>query len=139
MSWRLLLPLAACLSGLALPAAAQDTAAASTPLSLELNKLEEADGICRAYFIARNQTGQDVANLELDTFLFDRDAIILQRLALPFGPVGTRMRIVSFDFNLSCNAIGSVYVNDVLSCEPLEAAACAAALQTSSRAAAALD
>ncbi len=110
---------------------------AETPASIEveLNKLEDVDGICRAYFIVRNNSGEQVTALELDTFLFDREGVILQRVALPFGEAQTgRMRIVSFDLDVACETIGSFFVNDILACDVSEAVDCAAALETKSRA-----
>lgn len=118
-------------------AAQQADAPASPTLAVELNKLEDVDDICRAYFIVRNDTGAALTALELDTFLFDRDGIILQRLALPFGGAAAgRMRIVSFDLALGCETIGSLFVNDVLACESEASVDCAASLATTSRAAA---
>ena len=49
--------------------------------------------------------------------MMDRDGIIARRLALPFTAIGTgRMKIMSFDFDLPCGDIGTVFINDVLSC-----------------------
>jgi len=113
------------------PARAQEAAA----LEVELNKLETVDALCRGYFIVRNRTGTDLAALELDTFLFDGEGIILQRLALPFGAARAgRMRIVSFDLDLACADIGSLFVNDVLTCDAAGPLDCAALLTTTSRA-----
>ncbi|MEO1104417.1 MAG: hypothetical protein AAFW98_11900 [Pseudomonadota bacterium] len=126
-------------------AAAQNAGAASaspaTPqLTVELNKMEDTGDICRAYFIVRNDAGAGLDALELDTFLFGTDDIILQRLALPFGAVADgRMRIVSFEFAMTCEAIGKLFVNDIIACETGGTLDCAAALSTSSRAAAPLD
>lgn len=116
--------------------AQDDTApAADAALEVELNKLEDVENICRGYFIVRNRTGADLAALELDTFLFDGDGIILQRLALPFGAARSgRMRIVSFDLDLACADIGSLFVNDVLTCETSAPVDCAGILRATSRA-----
>ena len=135
-AWRPVLASALALAMCAFEAKAQasvpETAAS---IEVELNELEDVDGICRAYFIVRNNAGSQVTALELDTFLFDREGIILQRVALPFGAAPTgRMRIVSFDLEIACSAIGSVFVNDILACEASEALDCAAALETTSRA-----
>lgn len=115
--------------------AGASVAETTASIEVELNKLEDVDGICRAYFIVRNNTGDLVSALELDTFLFDREGVILQRVALPFGEAPTaRMRIVSFDLDVACEAIGSFFVNDILACDASEAVDCAAALETKSRA-----
>lgn len=120
------------------PAAAQTTAPANGPtLAVELNKLEPAGETCRAYFIVRNGVGAGLSNLDLDTFIFGSDGIIAQRLALPFGSVPAgRMRILSFDFSLGCEAIGNLFVNEILDCGfDGGAVDCGSALRTSSRAA----
>ena len=135
-AWRSVLVLGLAFALCAFEAKAQASVpATAASIEVELNKLEEAEGICRAYFIVRNNSGSQLTALELDTFLFDKEGIILQRVALPFGAAPTgRMRIVSFDLELSCSAIGSVFVNDILACEASEAVDCAAALETTSRA-----
>ncbi|MEM8551039.1 MAG: hypothetical protein AAGF45_01555 [Pseudomonadota bacterium] len=123
------------------PAAAQTEGAAQPALAIELNKLEAVGDTCRAFFIVRNGVGANLTNLDLDTFIFGSDGIIAQRLALPFGaiPAG-RMRILSFDFSLGCEAIGSLFVNEVLDCTFDGAAVdCPAALVTSSRSPQTLD
>ena len=110
-----------------------DSAAPPSGIAIELNKLEPVDGACRAYFIVRNQSEDALAGLELDTFLFGTDEIILQRLALPFGPVSPgRMQIFPFDLALGCGDIGKLFVNEVLRCEGV--ADCAGGLAFSSRA-----
>ncbi|WMS44081.1 hypothetical protein RDV64_06735 [Acuticoccus sp. MNP-M23] len=119
----------------------QSPAAQTAPpqqLAVELNKLEPVDGACRAYFIIRNETESPLDGLELDTFLFGSDEIILQRLALPFGPVDAgRMQIFPFDLALGCGDIGKLFVNEVLRCDGIEG--CADALAMTSRADAGLD
>ncbi|MEM9223691.1 MAG: hypothetical protein AAGB11_15020 [Pseudomonadota bacterium] len=141
-------PLTIMLALCALPTATlgQDTTAPGTGggggpgLALELNKLEEIEGACRAYFIVRNGSDTNLTAFELDTFLFDPDEIILQRLALPFGGVAaSKMRIVPFEFQLPCTAIGKLFVNEIITCEAGAPLDCDATLTTSSRAPAALD
>ncbi len=140
-------PLAAAQDAAQSPAPAAETAAAEpaapapdgATIAVELNKLEPVDGACRAYFIIRNGTDGPVDALELDTFLFDPDEIILQRLALPFGPVAAgRMQIFPFDLALDCGSIGKLFVNEVLRCDA-GGADCSGALAMSSRADAALE
>jgi len=104
-------------------------------LEVELNKLEDTEGVCRAYFIVRNRTGGDLTALSLDTFLFDSDGIIVLRLALPFEAIeASGMRIAQFDFDIPCGDIGSAFVNDVITCEGVAPVDCDAALRTTSRA-----
>ncbi|MEM6762062.1 MAG: hypothetical protein AAF615_04220 [Pseudomonadota bacterium] len=134
---RLLLPIIA--ATLATPGLAEAQDGTAPAVKVELNKMEDGGEICRAYFIVRNGASDDLDALELDTFLFDNDGIILQRLALPFGSVGTaRMRIVSFDFELACSGIGSLFVNEVIRCDAA-GAPCSAPVETSSRAAQAFE
>ncbi len=128
----------------AAPAAAQDeggqegTRDIPGALTIELNKLESAEGACRTYFVLSNTTDRDVGNAKLDVFIFDKDDIIERRVALntediPSGK--TQVRIFELD-GLDCGTIGKFLLNEVLSCEGAngEPLACASFLRLTSRA-----
>lgn len=124
------------------PEAAAPSARDGAAVTLQLNKLEDADDVCRAYFIVDNALDEPLALLQVDTFLFDPDGVISQRAALTFQNIRAgREKVAIFDFALACAGIGRLLINEVLSCEapsgPSEA--CLGALGTSSRAGAPLD
>nr|WP_282571327.1 Tat pathway signal sequence domain protein [Methylonatrum kenyense] len=113
-------------------------AQAGDRLSLELNKLEDTDGACRAYLVLDNGTNQAVESLRLQLVLFDPEGVINRRLAVQAGPVGagkTSVRI--FDVSgQQCGEIGRILLNDIAECEGPdgEIADCAGRLDISSRA-----
>ncbi|MEM7694023.1 MAG: Tat pathway signal protein [Pseudomonadota bacterium] len=128
--------LAATLAALLVTPAAAQTDTQEGGLGIELNKLEDVEGtVCRAYFILRNDTDAVVDDLQLDSYIFDPDGIISQRLTLPFGRAPTaRIRIVTLDLALPCGSIGSLFVNELVACETAGTLACESALTTTSRA-----
>jgi hypothetical protein len=115
------------------PAAAED---AAPPIGLELNKLEPADGACRAYLVIDNPGGA-LSSLELDLVVFDAEGVILRRLAVEAGPLRAgRETVKAFELTgLDCAAIGRALLNDVLACEgPGAAGDCLSRIEATSRA-----
>ncbi|WP_284247141.1 Tat pathway signal protein [Methylobacterium haplocladii] len=106
---------------LAAPASAQDgrTAAAGSPLKLELNRLEPAGDNCRTYLLVDNGKGTALKSLKVDLFAFDTEGVAQKRLAVELGPVQEKKTVVRlFDFpGIACPKIGRVLLNDVLACE----------------------
>ena len=107
--------------GIALPAVAADP-----PLRLELNRLESRDGgTCRVWLVLNNGGGEAVDPVRLDLVLFARNGVVSRRVAVDVGPLPagrTQARI--FDLaGQSCDEIGSVLLNDLLSCGSTEPAA----------------
>ncbi|WP_342643507.1 hypothetical protein [Rhodoligotrophos ferricapiens] len=106
-------------------------------LDIELNRLEQRDNACRLSFVYRNRLGADLANLQLEAVLFDKDErverfLVLSSKALP----AEKIRVQQFDIaGLDCKGLGSVLVNDVKACEGegLEPAKCLAELALSSK------
>jgi hypothetical protein len=101
------------------PAPAQETPARAAGMSLELNKLEDRDGGCRAYLVFDNRTDAKFDSFKLDLVLFGTDGVIIRRMAVEAAPLRPEKKAVKlFDINgTACNAIGSVLVNDVLGCQ----------------------
>lgn len=91
---------------------------ARATLSLELNKLESATNLCRAYFLVENRLAEVVQELRLDTFIFDKAGVIVRRVGLTFPDLRPgRLKVVPFDFaGTSCGDLGKLLVNDVLAC-----------------------
>jgi hypothetical protein len=148
---------AACLFFIAHTAAAQDaqqnvaaappneaSGAAPGTIALELNKLVPADNACHAYILVQNQTPEPLNELKVDVYLFDKQEIILEGVALQFNDVPSeRERVVPFELaDLACDSIGRVLLNKVLVCTgsggaPVEG--CADRLVTSTRAEASFE
>lgn len=87
-------------------------------ITIELNKLEEAQNACRGYFLVDNRTPDLLKELQIDVFLFDRQGVILRRVALSFLDVRSgRTKVVLFDLSgVACGDIGRLLVNEVLTC-----------------------
>jgi hypothetical protein len=100
-------------------AAAQDRKAVPAGLSLELNKLEDREGSCRAYLVFDNRTLAGFDSFKLDLVLFGTDGVIIRRMAVEAAPLRPEKKAVKlFDIaGTACAAIGSVLVNDVMSCQ----------------------
>ncbi|EIM24827.1 hypothetical protein [Microvirga lotononidis] len=116
-------------------ALAQDNA--SSPLRIELNRIEAAGESCRTYFLIDNQKGESWKSLKLDLFALDTDGIAAKRLAVEVGPVPRRKTLIKlFDFpGLACPRVGRVLLNDVLTCDGASAAReeCLSAIETASK------
>ncbi|WP_114944057.1 Tat pathway signal protein [Microvirga calopogonii] len=109
----------------------------STPLRIELNRVEAAGENCRIYFLIDNQKGESWKSLKLDLFALDTDGVAAKRLAVEVGPVPRRKTLIKlFDFpGLSCPRVGRVLLNDVLTCEGAAASRedCLSAIETASK------
>jgi hypothetical protein len=93
-------------------------AQAQASVAIELNKLLPRDGACEAYLVVRNPGDLELDTLQLDVVLFDPDGVIARRLAVEAGPVRpgkTSVRAFLVE-GLSCEAAGSVLLNDVVAC-----------------------
>lgn len=121
-----------------LPAVAQDEA----KFPVELNRLEQDGAICRVYMVVKNPVDVGVEAFKLDLVFFDKQDIIRNRLYVELGPLVARKTAVRlFDIpDAECSALGSILVNDVVSCasETDEALNCLARLDLSSKAGIAL-
>ena len=123
-------------------AAAAADGAAPPAIRVELNKLEELKGSCRAYLLLENRSGRAYRSFKLDLVMFDTAGIVARRLAVEGAPLAegkTSLRV--FDVpGLPCSGIGRILVNDVLSCgEGAEdRTACLAAIRPASRSSAEL-
>lgn len=118
------------------PAAAPAPAAAE-PITVELNKLEPQAGACRVYLVIANPGGPDITDLKLDFILFNQDQVIEKRVAASLAPVASGKTTVKlFDIDgQDCARIGSVLINDVMSCGSADGAIadCAKRITPSSR------
>ena len=94
-------------------------ARAAGGIGLELNKLEPNEGYCRAYFLFTNGDEMRYEDVKFDIAIFDKQGIVLKRLAISAGTLRTGKRTLKlFDIDgLACGDIGEVLVNDMLSCQ----------------------
>lgn len=91
---------------------------AADGIDIELNKLEDKDGSCRAYLVFKNHTASLFNEFKLDLVMFGSDGIISRRLAVdssPLRPNKTSVKLFDIE-GLACESIGLVLINDVLSC-----------------------
>jgi hypothetical protein len=102
----------------ALAAPAPASAEEARPVEIELNKLETRERGCEAWLVARNSGPQAHESLRLDVVLFDRDGVIVRRLAVEIGPLPAEKTVVKAFVaeGVACGAIGALLLNDVLSC-----------------------
>ena len=103
------------------PALAQDQGAAlEGPLVVELNKLEEGEGACRAFFLFRNQTGRSFEGFELSLALLDTSGVIDQLLTVDAAPLPVaRTTLKLFEFpDVACGEIAELLLHEVGACRP---------------------
>lgn len=88
-------------------------------VGVELNKTEEQSGGCRLYLVLDNGIPSAFDVYKLDLVMFGTDGVIARRLAVEVGPLRpTKTSVKLFDVTgLACTGIGSVLVNDVMSCK----------------------
>ncbi|MBI1182369.1 MAG: hypothetical protein GC201_17645 [Alphaproteobacteria bacterium] len=132
--------LALLLSGMSMPAAAQQTdkTASAGMVSVELNKLEPVDGACRVYLLLHNATETSFDKLQIELVSFEPNGEIGQRIAVDLAPLQAGRTVVRlFDLpKVDCRQIAKLLLNDVIACSPAPAgaASCLEELQPSSRA-----
>ena len=104
---------------------------------VELNRLEDQGGKCRAYLVISNPGAAEFSGFALDLVIFDRGGTIMHRLAVDVAPVRPAKTMVKvFDIpETACSAIGSILVNDVVHCRDAsgDVAGCVDRLSTSSK------
>ncbi len=88
-------------------------------LAIELNKLEPNGQSCRAYLVLKNDSARRFDSLKLDLVMFDHDGVVTKRLAVQAAPLSlgkTSLKVFDID-GRDCAAIGSILLNDILTCE----------------------
>lgn len=121
------------LAGIGGKASAQDTPS----IAVELNRLQQTDATCRLSLVFTNLLPVAIDALELETVLFDTEGRAGRFLILKSQPlVPGKVRVHQYDLDdTSCEAIGSVLINDVIACDGdgLNPAGCLSRLDVSSR------
>lgn len=103
------------------PAIAQEGGAGlEGPLVVELNKLEEGEGACRAFFLFRNETGRSFEGFELSLALLDTSGVIDQLLTVDAAPLPVaRTTLKLFEFpDVACGEIAELLLHEVGACRP---------------------
>jgi hypothetical protein len=93
------------------------------PLVVELNKLEEGEGACRAFFLFRNETGRSFEGFELSLALLDTSGVIDQLLTVDAAPLPVaRTTLKLFEFpDIACADISELLLHEVGACRPQNA------------------
>jgi hypothetical protein len=108
--------------------------AADEKLLVELNTIEAVENRCRLNFVIQNKSNGALESMKLDLVVFGSEGGILRRLLTEMAPVRSAKTIVrAFLVDAECRQIGSILVNDVTACAPVEPGACLDGLALSSR------
>jgi hypothetical protein len=125
------------LAGVLLAWVSAKAAEAPAKVGVELNRLEDQSGSCRAYLVISNPGSAEYSGFVLDLVIFDRGGTITRRLAVDVAPVRpAKTSVKVFDIpETSCGAIGSILVNDVIHCRDAsgDLSECIDRLSTSSK------
>jgi hypothetical protein len=114
--------------------AATTTSAFAEPVRIELNALEATDTGCRVSFVIENKNPRVLEALRAELAVFNRAGAVQRRMLVDLGPVRQAKTIVkSFVTEQRCDDIGSMLVNDVSACTPLDREACLDSLDLASR------
>lgn len=107
------------LFALAAMLAAIGSAQAEGSIAIELNKIEDAAGKCRTYFVVKEEGGKPLQNLKADFVVFGKDGGVSRRLAAELGPIRSHKTSVKiFEIEESCAEISGVLLNDIMACQP---------------------
>ncbi len=92
---------------------------ASTPITIELNKLETAEKGCRAYVVLNNTSDTAYQSFKIDLVLFQTDGVIGRRFSIDLAPLRPQKKSVKlFEIDgIACDKIGSLLINDVMECK----------------------
>jgi hypothetical protein len=98
--------------------------AASQPIGIELNRVDEQGPSCRASFVIANPGPETFSSFKLDLVVFDKGGTITRRLAADVAPLrADKTSVKIFDIpDTGCGGIGSILVNDVLDCRAADKA-----------------
>jgi hypothetical protein len=111
-------------------------------LTVELNKFEQAEGGCEAYFLFRNQTDMTLEGFEMSLAVLDPSGVIDSLLSIDAAPLpAQRTSVKLFEIpGTQCAAISEILLHELGSCRPAggEEMDCFPILDLSSKTAAAL-
>ncbi len=111
-------------------------------LTVELNKLEDVDANCQAFFLFQNGLEQNLTGFEMSLAILTPDGIIDRLLTIDAAPLpAQRTTLKLFEIpETSCANIGEVLLHDIATCTPQngEELDCFSFLELNSRASAQL-
>src|SRR5271169_3516763 len=118
-------------------------AEAPPSIGVELNRLEDQAGNCRAYLVISNPGSDEFTGFAFDLVVFDRGGTIMRRLAVdvaPLRPAKTSVKVFDVSETMG-GAIGGILVDDVIHCRDKseDIAGCVERLSTSSKLAVSLS
>ena len=109
-------------SGIAVALMVGGTAAAQEAgrLTVELNKFEDGDTGCSAFFLFRNKTDLTLEGFEMSLAILDSNGVIDRLLTIDAAPLSAdRTTLKLFEVpELGCDAISEVLLHDIASCKP---------------------
>ncbi len=116
---------------------AQSAAETSAKLLVELNTVQDVAGACRLTFLVRNETGQSIDGVVLETVIFDTKDAVDNLTLFDFRDLPeSRPRVRQFDLTgRTCDSVGQVLINGTSACvvDGAESEICHNALTLSSR------
>jgi len=97
-------------------------AAETGKLIVELNKFEEIEKSCRAFFLFRNGTRLAFESFELSLAVLDGKGVIQRLLTLEAAPLpAERTTLKLFEIpDTQCEQIGEIILHDIAKCEATE-------------------
>lgn len=111
-------------------------------LTVELNKLEDVETGCQAFFLFQNGREENLSEFEMSLAILTPDGIIDRLLTIDAAPLpAQRTTLKLFEIpNTQCAEIGEVLLHDIPACTPQngDPLDCFSFLELSSRAAAPL-
>ena len=111
-------------------------------LTVELNKLEDAETGCQAYFLFQNARAENLTSFEMSLAILSPDGIIDRLLTIDAAPLpAERTTLKLFEIpDTQCAEIGEILLHDIPACTPQngDELDCFSFLELNSRAAAPL-
>lgn len=90
-------------------------------LTVELNKVEDAEGGgCQAYFLFRNATGKSFEGFEMSLAILDGNGVIDRLLSIDASPLPierTTLKLFAIP-EITCADISEIVLHDMASCKP---------------------
>jgi len=111
-------------------------------LTVELNKLEDAETGCQAFFLFQNARAENLTSFEMSLAILSPDGIIDRLLTIDAAPLpAERTTLKLFEIpDTQCAEIGEILLHDIPACTPQngDELDCFSFLELNSRAAAPL-
>jgi len=104
--------------------AAAPAAAEQSRLTVELNKLEDAEGGgCQAFFLFRNQSGLTLEAFEMSLAILDSNGVIDRLLTVDAAPLpADRTTLKLFEIpEMVCSSVSEILLHEIAACRPQNA------------------